>query len=36
MLKDVGMEVPKIVETRKHPWSKTGEDGIITCKIQKM
>ena len=28
MLKDVGMEVPKSVETRKHPCSKTGDDGM--------
>ena len=28
MLKDVGMEVPKNVETRMHPWSKTGDDGM--------
>ena len=28
ILKDVGMELPKSVETRKHPGSKTGDDGM--------
>ena len=28
MLKDVGVEVPKSVETKKHQCSKTGGDGM--------
>ena len=28
MLKDEGMAGPKSVETRKHPRSKTGDDGM--------
>ena len=28
MLKGLGMEVPKSIETRKYPCSKTGDDGM--------
>ena len=28
MLKDVGMVMPKSVETRKRPCSKTGDEGM--------